>query len=88
MPAMPRDKAAANELASEDLDGAYARSACSPATLRGVRWAAAISQAVAISGRAWETSGAKRLINPEPMLSRQRFLLGRDVTLIAPRQAL
>lgn len=44
---MPSDANAPDELATENLYGAHARSACSPAVLRRVRRAASIGQAVA-----------------------------------------
>ena len=47
LPAMPRHKTAADELASKNLDGADARRTGSPAPLRRLRRAAAIGQAVA-----------------------------------------
>jgi len=52
---------ASDEPASENLDGTHARCAGSSASMRWVRWGAAIRQAVAVGGCAWEAGGAKRL---------------------------
>jgi hypothetical protein len=44
---MPRDADAADELASENLDGAYARRARAAASMRRMRGTAGIGQTVA-----------------------------------------
>ena len=49
---MPRDQAAANQLASPHLAWPHHRAALSAAPLCGVRWSAALGQAVAIGRRA------------------------------------
>jgi hypothetical protein len=47
LPSMPCDPAEADQLAPSHLDGPDHRTTLSTATLRGVRWSVALSQAVA-----------------------------------------
>jgi hypothetical protein len=61
LPALPRDPAAAYELAPRDLDGTYPGSTLRETALRRVRWAIKVGQAVATSGGAWEASGTARI---------------------------
>ena len=53
---LPHDPTAANKRASENLDGAHARSASATTAMCRVRRDAAISQAVAASGYARQAS--------------------------------
>ena len=79
LPALSSHKTKANELASESLDGAHARCACSTAQVRRVRRSTSIGEAVAMKGRAWQAGGTQGLA---PIAQCQRHIPPHDDHLI------
>jgi hypothetical protein len=59
LPSLSRDKDEANQVASPNLDGPNHSAAFSAAALCGMRWAAALGQAMAIRGCAGQAVGAE-----------------------------
>jgi hypothetical protein len=64
---MPHDRDAANAMVAANLDGADARSIVRATSMRRVRRATNIGQAVAAGGRSWKASEASTLIGPMMM---------------------